>query len=103
MDNGEIVEFLCRLGLSEDEIIFKTNGLVTVKNLNTEESKFLIEKINGHKFFDRKMYCNGITPMTPEKGVLCMTFGTRARSLTHARLGSLGLTWEFFFLDHHYF
>ena len=70
MDDGEIIEFLCKLGLSEqkkDEIIIKTNGIVTVKNLNTEESKFLIDKINGQKFFNRRMYCNGIIPLTPEK------------------------------------
>ena len=70
MDDGQIVEFLCRLGLSEekkDDIVIKTSGIVTVKNLDTEESRFLIDNINGKKFFDRKMYCNGIVPLTPEK------------------------------------
>ena len=70
VDNGEIVEFLCRLGLSEDKkdnIVIKSSGIVTVTNLNTEESKILIENINGQRFFDRKIYCNGIIPLTPEK------------------------------------
>ena len=39
-DQGEVIEFLCRWGLSEekkDDITFKANGTVTVKNLNDEE------------------------------------------------------------------
>ena len=70
MDNGEIIEFLCRLGLSEnkkDDIIIKANGAVTVKNLNDVESRFLIESIHGKQFFDRKFFCNGIIPLTPLK------------------------------------
>ena len=51
----------------KDDIGLKTSGIVTVKNLDTEESRFLIDNINGNKFFDRKMYCNGIVPLTPEK------------------------------------
>ena len=70
MDNGQIIEMLCRCGLSEDKkdnIIIKLNGNVTVKNLDTEECRFLIDAIHGQRFFDRKFYCNGIVPLTPEK------------------------------------
>ena len=70
IDQGQIVEMLCRLGLPEskkDNIIIKNNGYVTVKNLNEEESKLLIDAIHGKVFFDRKMFCNGIVPLTPEK------------------------------------
>ena len=69
-DQGEIIEFLCRSGLSEDKkdnITFKTNGAIVVKNLTDEESKSLIDAIHGKKFFGRKLFCNGIVPLTPEK------------------------------------
>ena len=69
-DQGEIIEFLCRSGLSEDKkdnITFKTNGAIVVKNLTDDESKSLIDAIHGKKFFGRKLFCNGIVPLTPEK------------------------------------
>ena len=46
MDDGEIIEFLCRLGLPEakkDNVKIKANGIVTIKSLDNEESNFLIE------------------------------------------------------------
>ena len=35
--------------------------------MNDEESKSLISSIHGKKFLDRKLFCNGIVPLTPEK------------------------------------
>ena len=70
MDDGNIIEFLCRLGLPEakkDNVKIKANGIVTIKSLDNEESNFLIESIHGKKFFDRKFFCNGIVPLTPAK------------------------------------
>ena len=71
---GIDVEILCRLGLSEskkDNIIIKKNGFVTVKNLGEEDCKLLIDGIHGKQFFERKMFCNGIVPLTPEKRSDC--------------------------------
>ena len=73
IDDGEIVEMLCRLGLSEskkDNIIIKKNGFVTVKNLGEEDCKLLIDGIHGKQFFERKMFCNGIVPLNPENEVI---------------------------------
>ena len=53
--------------INKEDIIIKANGAVTVKNLNTDESNMLIEAIHGKKFFNRKFFCNGIIPLTPEK------------------------------------
>ena len=69
-DQGEVVEFLCRTGLPEDkkdDIIFKSHGTVTIRNLDNATSKMLIEAIHGKVNFGKKLYCNGIIPLTPEK------------------------------------
>ena len=71
-DQGEVVEFLCSNGLPEDkkeDIIFKTRGAVTIRNLDNATSKVLIEAIHGKLNFGRKLYCNGFIPLTPEKPV----------------------------------
>ena len=70
MDHGEIVEFFCRWGLSEDrkeDIIINTNGKVTVNNLDDKESRSLIEALHSKTFFGRRFFCNGMVPLTPEK------------------------------------
>ena len=70
MDNGEVLEFLCRCSLPDEkkeEVIIKDNGKVTIKNLTSEESSHLIEAIHGKVHFDRRMFCNGFIPLTPTK------------------------------------
>ena len=70
IDHGQIMEFLCRCSLPEEKkgaVLIKENGKVTIKNLSNDESDLLIDAINGKIHFDRKLYCNGIIPLTPEK------------------------------------
>ena len=69
-DHGEIVDFICEAGLpveKRDEIIIKNNGAVTIKNLDNEISRALIEVIHGKVNFGKKLYCNGFVPLTPQK------------------------------------
>ena len=69
-DQGEVIEFLCRSGLPEnkrDEAIFNTNGSITIKNLDNDTSRVLIEAIHGQYNFDKKLFCNGLVPLTPRK------------------------------------
>ena len=69
-DQGEVMEFLCRSGLPEnkkDEAIFNSNGSVTIKNLDNDTSRVLMEAIHGQYKYDRKLFCNGLVPLTPTK------------------------------------
>lgn len=66
----KVVEFLCRSGLPEDkkdDITFNQNGSVTVRNLDDGTSRSLIEVIHGKQNFGKKLFCNGIVPLTPKK------------------------------------
>ena len=66
------MEFLVRSGLPEsntENVVIKSNGHVTIGKLDNEVCRVLIGKINNQKHFDRKLYCNGIIPLTPEKQV----------------------------------
>ena len=68
-DHGEIIEFLIKCGLPEnkrDNVIFNNRGTASVRNLDNSECLFLISAIHGKRNFDRKLYCNGIVPLTPE-------------------------------------
>ena len=64
------MDFLCRSGLPEsnkDDIVFKPNGTVTIKKLDDQTSKLMIEAIHGKQNFGRKLFCNGFIPLTPRK------------------------------------
>jgi hypothetical protein len=64
-DQGEVLEFLCRNGLPEsnkDEIVYKPNGTVTVKKLDDQTSKLMIEAIHDKENFGRKLFWNGFIP-----------------------------------------
>lgn len=81
LDQGEVMEFLCQHGLIEakkDETIFKSNGVVTIPNLDNETCKAMIAAIHGKVNFGRKMFCNGIIPLTPDKS--CPTLSTEDSS-----------------------
>ena len=70
VDTGDIIEFLVRSGLpetSKESVSVKANGHVTISNIENEVCLTLIEKIHNKKYFERKLYCNGIIPLTPEK------------------------------------
>ena len=69
-DQGKVVELLVESGLDAsktEKIAFTANGTVNVRELDNDESLALIEALHGKKIFDRKVFCNGIIPLTPEK------------------------------------
>ena len=69
-DHAEIIEFLINSGLSEDhkdKILIKPNGTVIVNNLLSTECQELIAAIHNKFNFGRRLYCNGIVPLTPAK------------------------------------
>ena len=69
-DHGAIVELLIAAGLPEakkDSIHFKLNGTVTITNLSNDVSMNLISYLHNCKFMGKKLFCNGIVPLTPNK------------------------------------
>ena len=71
-DSGDIMDFLIRSGLPEsakESVMIKSNGAVTIKNLENHVCLALIENIHNKKNFNRKLFCNGFIPLTPEKPV----------------------------------
>ena len=70
IDVAEIIEYLIDSGLPDDKkdsINFNSKGTIMIRNLDNEICRELINSIHGKIFFSRKIYCNGIIPMTPEK------------------------------------
>ena len=70
-DHALIMEYLIRSGLDEkhkDDVSFKSNGSVIIKNLENSECKQLISAIHNNEQFGKKLFCNGFIPLTPEKG-----------------------------------
>ena len=69
-DTGEIIELLIQSGLPEtlkESVVVRANGLVSVNDLDNKICLELIDNIHGNKFFGRKLFCNGVIPLTPEK------------------------------------
>ena len=69
-DHGAIVELLVAAGLPEakkDDINIKLNGTVTITNLDNDVSSQLISYLHNMKFMGKKIFCNGIVPLTPKK------------------------------------
>ena len=69
-DNGEIIEFLIKCGLPEsktENLTLNSRGVVVVRNLENSECLELIEAIHGKTHFERKLFCNGIVPLSPQK------------------------------------
>ena len=69
-DRGTVVEFLIDSGLpesSKESISFKANGTVIISNLQSSVCENLIKVIHTKTFFGKRLYCNGIVPLTPEK------------------------------------
>ena len=64
------MELLCANGLPEDakeKVKFKNKGIVMVEELKTESVKKLIEGLHEKIIFGKKLYCNGLVPLTPQK------------------------------------
>lgn len=69
-DQGEIMELLCKCRLpvnKTDAVLIKPNGIVTIRNLDDDTCKALIASIHGKQNFGRRLFCNGIIPLTPKK------------------------------------
>ena len=69
IDDGLIMEFLIKCGLPEPkkENVQINKGAALVRALENDECKAMIDAIHGKTYFDRKLYCNGIIGLTPEK------------------------------------
>ena len=73
VDPGEVIEFLCENGLpdkSKENVTIGANGVVTIQNLDNLTSRTLIEAVHGKVHFGKKLFCNGLIPLTPQKPVL---------------------------------
>ena len=69
-DHGLIVEFLIKAGLPEPKkefITINAKGTVTIKDLENEECLRLISNIHQKIHLGKKLYCNGVVPLTPVK------------------------------------
>ena len=69
-DHGAIVELLVSAGLPEsekDNIAIKPNGSVTISNLENKVARSLISNLHNKKVMGRRIFCNGIVPLTPQK------------------------------------
>ena len=48
-------------------MVIKDNGTVYIRDLDNAACKAIIENIHNRVNFGRKLYCNGIIPLTPVK------------------------------------
>ena len=70
VDHGEVMELLIQSGLPEgkkEDTNISVNGIVSIKNLDVKTCKDLIEAFHGKVDFGKKLFCNGMIPLTPEK------------------------------------
>ena len=66
----EIMEVWVGSGLpaeNKESVTIKSNGYVTISNLANHVCRLLIGNIYNKSHFDKKLFCNGIIPLTPEK------------------------------------
>ena len=56
----------------KDNIVFHARGKVSIRKLENDTSKVLIESIHGKINFGRKLFCNGFIPLTLKKLVLIL-------------------------------
>ena len=71
LDHGELIEFLIESGIpaeKKDLININDRGVVTVRDLDNETCLLLVSNLHGKRHFSKIIYCNGIVPLTPEKG-----------------------------------
>ena len=67
----EVIELLRAEGLPEEnvnEIEFKENGCLIIKNLASHTCRHLINTFHKKTLFGNRIFCNGIVTLTPEKG-----------------------------------
>ena len=69
-EETQIIELLLSSGLpvtNLNEINIKPSGMVSIMNIENMVCKTLIEKLHMETFFGRKVFCNGVVQLTPEK------------------------------------
>ena len=69
-DHGEVIDFLINAGLPEthkENVSIKTNGTVMVTNLDSAVCEALINTIHTKNYFGKRLFCNGVVLLTPEK------------------------------------
>ena len=72
VEENQIVDLLIKAGLPADKIQdvqIKSNGNVSIRNLENEICLSLISTFHNQTHLGRKLFCNGIIPRTPEKQV----------------------------------
>ena len=72
VEHSQIAELLLTSGLpaqNMNEIVIHSHGAVTIKNIENTVCKTLIQKLHMQTFFGKKVFCNGIIPLTPDKPV----------------------------------
>ena len=70
IDHGDIFDLLVESGLPEgkkEAVSISKNGRVIIRDLLNSECLKLINNIHGRIYCSKKLYCNGIVPLTPEK------------------------------------
>ena len=69
-DHGDIVQYLVKAGLPEskrENIEIKSNGSVTIQNIDNVICLDMIRSIHNKVEFGKKLFCNGFIALTPEK------------------------------------
>ena len=69
-DHGVITEFLFKSGLAvkhKESIKIRPNGSVSIMNLTSAECIAMISTIHHNDQFGRKLFCNGVIGLTPDK------------------------------------
>ena len=69
-DHGDIVQYLVKAGLPEskrENIEIKSNGSVTIQNIDNVICLDMIRNIHNKVEFGKKLFCNGFIALTPEK------------------------------------
>ena len=70
LDHGEIIEFLIECGMpadKRDSVSIHDNGAVMIRGLDNELCLKLISVLHMKQHYSRRMFCNGVIPLTPEK------------------------------------
>jgi len=92
-DHGHILEFLVKNGLPEDKkeaVQINNNGSIMINDLDSYIIEYLTDSIHGKVNFGRKIYCNGVLPLTPQKSVIIENNRNKGAELGQAQPG-LGL------------
>ena len=69
-DHGEVVELLVKLGLPEnrkDNIKISDKGTAIIRDIENDACIKLIDAIHMKVYFSRKLFCNGVIALSPEK------------------------------------